>query len=261
MVTRDSPWPSGTPCWVDLGVDDVSRANAFYSRLFGWDTQPGPPEAGGYTMCMLSGRPVAGIGPKMGPPDVPPFWTVYIASDDADDTAGKVTAAGGTVLVAPMDVMDVGRMAVAADPSGAVFGVWQPRSHTGFGLANEPGSVCWNENFSRDMDGNQAFYHAVFGYEYGDMSTPDFRYATLKLDGKEVGGIGGLGSGIPPEVPAHWSVYFAVGDTDAAVATVAAAGGAVTREPWDSPYGRMAVAGDDQGATFSLMGTLPAASG
>jgi hypothetical protein len=121
--------------------------------------------------------------------------------------------------------------------------------------------VCWNENFSRDMDGNQAFYHAVFGYEYGDMSTPDFRYATLKLDGKEVGGIGGLGSGIPPGVPAHWSVYFAVGDTDAAVATVTAAGGAVTREPWDSPYGRMAVAGDDQGATFSLMGTLPAASG
>jgi uncharacterized protein len=93
------------------------------------------------------------------------------------------------------------------------------------------------------------------------MSTPDFRYATLKLGGKEVGGIGGLGSGIPPEVPAHWSVYFAVGDADAAVATVTVAGGTVTREPWDSPYGRMAVVGDDQGATFSLMGTLPAASG
>jgi predicted enzyme related to lactoylglutathione lyase len=101
----------------------------------------------------------------------------------------------------------------------------------------------------------------VFGYEYGDMSTPDFRYATLKLDGKEVGGIGELGSGMPPEVPAHWSTYFAVGDTDAAVATVTGAGGTVTREPWDSPYGRMAVVGDDQGAAFSLMGTLPAASG
>src|SRR5262249_29284835 len=88
MATRDSSWPSGTPCWVDLGVDDVSRARAFYSRLFGWDTQAGPPEAGGYTMCMLSGRPVAGIGPKMGPPEVPPFWTVHIPPDDADRTAG-----------------------------------------------------------------------------------------------------------------------------------------------------------------------------
>jgi predicted enzyme related to lactoylglutathione lyase len=76
-----------------------------------------------------------------------------------------------------------------------------------------------------------------------------------------VGGIGELGGGTPAGAPAHWSTYFAVGDTDAAVATVTGAGGAVTREPWDSPYGRMAVVSDDQGAAFSLMGTLPAASG
>jgi len=155
----------------------------------------------------------------------------------------------------------VGRMAVAADPAGAVFGVWQARSHTGMQVANEPGSVGWNENFSRDMDGNQAFYRAVFGYEYGDMSTPEFRYATLKLDGQEVGGIGAVGNGVPPGVAAHWSTYFLVEDTDAAVATVTKGGGSVTREPWDSPYGRMAVVSDDQGAAFSLMGTVPGASG
>ncbi len=258
MVTRDSAWPSGTPCWVDLGVDDIARASTFYSGLFGWDIQAGPPEAGGYSMCLKDGHAVAGIGPKQGPPGTPSTWTVYLASDDADETAGKITAAGGQVLAAPMDVMDVGRMLVAADPAAAVFGVWQARGHTGFGLANEPGSVCWNENFSRDMDGNQAFYHAVFGYEYGDMSTPDFRYATLKIDGREAGGIGELGSGFPPEVPAHWSTYFAVENTDAAVDTITGAGGAVTRPPWDSPYGRMAVVSDDQGAAFSLM-SLPAA--
>ena len=260
MVTRDSPWPSGTPCWVDLGVNDVTRANAFYSALFGWDTKPGPPEAGGYTMCLMGGRPVAGIGPQQGPAGTPPSWTVYLASADVDETAGKVSAAGGQVLVPPVDVLDVGRMAVAADPAGAVFGVWQARSHTGLGVANEPGSVCWNENFSRDMGGNQAFYHAVFGYQYGDMSTPEFRYATLKIDGKEVGGIGELGGGIPPEAPAQWSTYFAVEDTDAAVATVTGTGGSVTRAPWDTPYGRMAIVSDDQGAVFSLMST-PAASG
>ncbi len=259
MVTRDSAWPSGTPCWVDLGVDDIARAAAFYSTLFGWDIQPGPPEAGGYSMCLKAGHAVAGIGPKQGPPGTPPAWTVYLASDDVDQTAGKITGAGGQVLVAPMDVMDVGRMAVAADPAGAVFGVWQARSHTGMGLANEPGSVCWNENFSRDMDGNQVFYHAVFGYEYGDMSTADFRYATLKLDGREVGGIGDLGEGSRPGPPAYWSTYFAVEDTDAAVATVTAVGGSVLREPWDTPYGRMAAVSDDQGAAFSLM-SAPAAA-
>jgi predicted enzyme related to lactoylglutathione lyase len=246
---------------VDLGVDDIARAVTFYEQLFGWDIQAGPPEAGGYRMCLKDGRPVAGIGPQQGPPGTPPTWTVYIASDDADETAGKIKAAGGQVLVAPMDVMDVGRMAVAADPAGAVLGVWQARSHTGMQVANEPGSVGWNENFSRDMDGNQAFYRAVFGYEYGDMSTPEFRYATLKLDGQEVGGIGALGNGVPPGVAAHWSTYFLVEDTDAAVATVTKGGGSVTREPWDSPYGRMAVVSDDQGAAFSLMGTVPGASG
>ena len=256
MVTRDSPWPTGTPCWVDLGVDDVSRANAFYSRLFGWDTQPGPPEAGGYTMCMLSGRPVAGIGPKMGPPEAPPFWTVYLASDDADETAGKVTAAGGTMLVAPMDVMDVGRMAVAADPAGAVFGVWQARSHTGFGLVNEPGSVCWNENFSRDMDGNQAFYHAVFGYEYGDMSTDGFSYATLLINGQQVvGGIGAYPAGMPESHPAAWTVYFGTADTDKSVDVATSNGGQVIRPAADSPYGRMAVVADQHGAVFSLIST------
>jgi predicted enzyme related to lactoylglutathione lyase len=212
-------------------------------------------------MCLQDGHPVAGIAPKQGPPDTPTVWTIYIASDDADETAGKITAAGGKILASPMDVMDVGRAALAADPAGAAFGIWQARNHTGFGLAGEPGSVCWNETFSRDLEGSQAFYSAVFGYEYGDMSTQEFRYATLKIDGKEVGGIGELGASVPPEVPAHWSTYFAVGDTDAAVATVTGAGGAVTREPWDTPYGRMAVVSDDQGAAFSLMGTPAAASG
>jgi hypothetical protein len=261
MVTRDSAWPSGTPCWVDLGVDDIDRASAFYARLFGWDIQAGPPAAGGYSMCLKDGHAVAGIAPKQGPPETPSVWTVYLASDDADETAGKITAAGGQILAAPIDVMNFGRAAIAADPAGAAFGIWQARQHTGMGLAGEPGAVCWNENFSRDMDGNQAFYSAVFGYEYGDMSTPEFRYATIKMNGREVGGIGEIGSGFPREVPAHWSTYFAVADTDAAVATITGTGGSVTRPPWDSPYGRMAIVSDDQGAVFSLMSTPAAANG
>ncbi len=255
MVTRDSAWPSGTPCWADLGVADIPRAGRFYSRLFGWDIQAGPPEACGYTVCLKAGRAVAGIGPRLAP-ESPASWAVYLATEDADATASEITKAGGQILAVPRDVMDAGRMAIATDPGGAVFGIWQGRSHTGFGLANEPGAVCWNENFSRDMEGNQAFYQKVFGYDYGALPAPDFRYATLKLGGAEVGGIGELGSGFPPEVPAHWSTYFAVTDTDAAVDAITGAGGSVQRAPWDTPYGRMAVVSDDQGAAFSLM-SLP----
>lgn len=253
MVTRDTAWGDGTPCWVDLGVTDVPKAGAFYAALFGWDAHQGPPEAGGYALCLKGGRQVAGIGPKMGPADEPSAWTTYLATSDAAQTAAKIKAAGGHVLVEPMDVMEQGRMAVAADPDGAVFGLWQARSHTGVQLANEPGSLTWNENLSRDFDGNKAFYHSVFGYGYGDMSDGGFRYATLKIGGTEVGGIGELGSSYPADVPAHWSVYFSVEDTDTAVAKVTGLGGTTVRPPWDTPYGRMAVVADDHGAVFSVI--------
>ena len=259
MVTRDTAWPTGTPCWVDLGVDDIGRAKAFYAGLFGWDIQEGPPESGGYAMCEMNGLPVAGIGPKMGPAEAPAAWTTYIASESADDTASKIKAAGGHMLAEPFDVMDAGRMAVAADPGGAVFGVWEAGAHTGVGLANEPGSLTWNENMTRDYDGNQAFYRAVFGYDYGDMSSEGFRYATLDLGGSADGGIGEIGPDSPAEIPANWATYFAVADADAAVARAAELGGSVIRPPWDTPYGRMAVLSDDQGAVFAVGSTASSA--
>jgi predicted enzyme related to lactoylglutathione lyase len=253
MVTRDTAWGDGTPCWVDLGVTDIARAGAFYAELFGWEVRPGPPEAGGYAGCRKDGRQVAGIGPKMGPPEQPPGWTTYLAASDAAGTARRIEAAGGRLLMGPMDVMDLGRMALAADPGGAVFGLWQAGQHTGVQLANEPGSLTWNENLSRDFDGNKEFYQAVFGYEYGDIGAPGFRYATLKTGGTEVGGIGELDSGLPAEVAAHWSVYFAVTDTDVAVTMVTELGGSAVRPPWDSPYGRIAIVADPEGAAFSLI--------
>jgi predicted enzyme related to lactoylglutathione lyase len=253
MVTRDTAWPAGTPCWVDLGVDDLAKARAFYSGVFGWSVQEGPPEAGGYSMCEIGGRPVAGIGPKMGPAEMPSVWTTYLATEDADETASKIKAAAGHLMMEPFDVMDVGRMAIAVDPGGAVFGLWQSRLHTGVRLANEPGSLAWSENMSRDFEGNKAFYQAVFGYEFGDMSSDDFKYATLDLGGRPAGGIGEMGASIPAGHPAHWSTYFGVLDTDAAVAKVTDLGGTVIQQAWDSPYGRMAVLADDQGAVFSVM--------
>jgi uncharacterized protein len=252
MVTRDTAWPAGTPCWVDLGAGDTAQAAAFYSGVFGWTVQPGMPEAGNYSMCEVGGQAVAGIGQKMSA-EMPTVWTTYLASDDVDATVERVRAAGGQVVMEPMDVMEAGRMAIATDPGGAAFGIWQSGLHTGAGRANEPGSLIWNENMSRDFEANKAFYQAVFGYEYGDMSTGDFRYATLDLDGRPAGGIGELGASVPAEHPAHWSAYFGVQDTDATVAKVTELGGRVIQPAWDSPYGRMAVLADDQGAVFSVM--------
>jgi len=253
MVTRDTAWPAGTPCWIDIGVADLPKARAFYSSLFGWQIQEGPPEAGGYSICEIDGQPVAGIGPKMGPADMPTFWTTYIATDDASETAEKIKAAGGQLMMEPFDVMDVGRMFIAADPGGAIFGGWQARAHTGVRLANEPGSLIWSENMSRSYEANKAFYAAVFGYQFGDISAEGMKYSTLDLAGHSVGGIGEIGADQPADTPAYWGTYFAVADTDAAVAKVVELGGSVVAPAWDSPYGRMAVVSDDQGAMFALM--------
>src|SRR5918998_142132 len=112
--------PDGTPTWIDLGVPDLERATAFYGAVFGWAFDAGPPEAGGYTQCLLRGRRVAALA--AGDPAATAFWwNVYLATGDCDATVARVTDAGGSVVLAPMDVMDQGRMAIVKDPVGAQF--------------------------------------------------------------------------------------------------------------------------------------------
>jgi uncharacterized protein len=257
VVTRNTRWPAGTPCWVDVSVDDVPKAIAFYQALFGWDIELGGPEVGGYSIAHQAGQIVAAISPKMGAPGAPSVWTTYLATDDVDATAAKIKGAGGQLLTEPMDVMEEGRTAVAMDPAGAVFGLWQGGHTTGLGVANEPGALVWNEQLSRDFDGSQAFYQAVFGYGYQDMSGDGFKYAMLMVDGHEVGGMGAYPDGTPAEMPAAWATYFAVTDTDAAVAKVADLSGRVVQPPNDTPYGRIGVVADNDLAVFSVI-TPPA---
>jgi len=252
MVARDAPWPAGTPCWMDVTAADMAQATAFYRGLFGWDVRDGTLETGNYAMCEIGGRPVAGIA-QVTAEEMPACWTTYLATDDADATAAKIEAAGGSLLMDPVDLMDVGRMTIAVDPGGARFAIWQARAHTGMRLANEPGTLIWSDNMSRAFEANKAFYRAVFGYQFGAIGGEGSRYSTLDIDGKAVGGIGEIGADEPAERPASWGVYFAVADTDAAVARVAELGGSVAEAAWDSPYGRMALVRDDQGALFTLM--------
>ena len=256
MVTRDIPWPDGTPCWVDLGTADIAKAISFYSSEFGWDVDQGGPELGGYSLGKLDGKNVAGIGPSMTSPEAPSAWATYFAARDADAAAARITSAGGTVVMGPMDVMDLGRMLVATDVTGATFGIWEARNHTGVQVANTPGAFTWSEHMSHDFEGAKAFYAAVFGYEYGDMSSDGFSYATLLINGQQVvGGIGAYPAGDPGSHPAFWAVYFGTPDTDKSVELATSHGGRVIRPATDSPYGRMAIVADNQGAVFSLIST------
>jgi uncharacterized protein len=251
-------YEDGVPSWVDMGAPDAAASREFYGALFGWDCPEGPPEAGGYSVCTLRGKTVAGLSPQMDPAQ-PVVWMTYVNVDDADATAAKATANGGAVFAGPMDVMDVGRMAVFADPSGAVIGLWQPRTHTGAELVNEPGTYCWSELISTDVAASKTFYKEVFGWDAEDQGPPGGppAYTEWKLGGRSIGGMLPKAPEMPGDMPPNWGVYFAVADTDATVAQAQELGASLFMGPQDIEPGRFAVLADPQGAVFNVLALKP----
>jgi predicted enzyme related to lactoylglutathione lyase len=254
MSIRTSRWPAGVPCWADLTVPDLAAAKDFYSAVLGWAFADSGEEYGGYAIAQVGGAAVAGIGPQQG--GMPVAWTLYLASDGVDGTAAAVTEHGGTLLFPPGDVGPMGRMCIAADPSGAAFGVWQAGEHIGAGLVNEPGGLTWEDLRSTDPAAAQAFYTAVFGYRLDplEMAGPDYRLFALPGEQFPLGGMGGM-MGAAEGTPSHWLVYFAVADADAAVGAAEAHGGTALAAPFDSPFGRMAALADPAGAVFWIAQT------
>ena len=252
MSVRETPWPAGTPCWVDIAVPDVPAATDFYGAVLGWTFVDTGEQYGHYNIAQTNGRAAAAIGPVM-QEGQPSLWTVYLASDDADTTAKLITENGGTLLFDPMDIPGNGRMVVALDAVGGAFGVWQAAGMIGAEIANEPGSLTWTDARLPDPAAGKDFYSAVFGYTYEPVPGAPDDYSTFHVDGAVAGGMGGMMGG-PPGVPAHWLAYFSVADVDGAVAAVEQGGGSVAMQPVDTPFGRMRIVTDPFGATFALHG-------
>jgi predicted enzyme related to lactoylglutathione lyase len=235
-------------------TSDTARSRAFYGELFGWTAEEPAEEFGGYFSYAKDGALVAGCmanQPDSGMPDV---WSVYLASDDARKTVDTATANGGQVIVAPMDVGDIGAMAVVSDPGGAAIGVWQPGRHPGFGLIAEPGAPSWFELHTRDYQASVSFYRDVFHWDTHTASdSPEFRYTTLGSGDNQLAGVMDASAFPPDGAPAHWWIYFGVEDTDAALAKIVGLGGSIVMPAEDTPYGRLATAADPTGATFKLI--------
>ncbi|KDQ69968.1 glyoxalase/bleomycin resistance protein/dioxygenase [Streptomyces sp. NTK 937] len=237
---------------MSLMVHALGATEDFYGRLFGWEFRPGPEELGPYVRALLHGREVAGIGQL--PPDrhLPIAWTTYLASEDADATAESIRCCGGTVAVGPLEAGRAGRLAIASDPSGAVFGVWQAGEHLGTALAGEPGTPVWNELVTRETASVAKFYQAVFGFEAEAVVSADFDYQTLSLRGRPVAALHGVGHGLPRDRGPHWMTYFEVADTDEAAAHVVELGGHVLQPPRETSDGRLATVADPEGAVFTI---------
>ena len=247
MSERDGYAP-GVPCWIDTWREDALAAVGFYTELFGWDAEA----SGRHHTCRIRGRDVAGIGERAA--GAPPAWTTYVWVDSAEETAAKAAEAGGSVLAAPSGSLDGGWMAILADPAGATIGVWQPGSHRGAQLVNEPGAWAMSTLTTADPEGAQRFYGGVFGWE-----TEAFGPVTLwRLPGY----IGGepkqpvprdvIAVMAPGDGPARWDVNFWVADTDGVADKTAALGGRIVAPPSDAPGFREAVLADPHGAVFSV---------
>lgn len=259
MTFRDSAWPEGVPCWADMMVDDVDEATRFYGDLLGWEFVDTGEDYGHYSIAMVQGRTTAAIGPK--PPGVqaPSAWSTYLAVADADATAARITAAGGKLILSPGDVGAAARTAVAVDPAGAVFGIWQAGRTTGVQIANVPGALTWNECVVHDYPAAKRFYADVFGHAFDEPSHGDYEYATIHVDTDdgaepaEVAAVSGLPDDVPAAVLPHWTTYFAVTEVDAVVTRLVDLGGTLHGGPVDSPRGRVAAVADPAGAYFRVI--------
>ncbi|KAA1248409.1 VOC family protein [Mycobacterium simiae] len=245
--------PLGAPCWVDLTTSDVDRAQDFYAQVFGWTFESAGPDYGGYINAAKDGHPVAGLmanNPQWQSAD---NWATYFHTADINATAAKVTDAGGSTCVAPMEVPAKGFMSMATDPVGAFFGLWQPLEHRGFEVIGEAGSPVWHQLTTHDYRAALDFYGDVFGWRTEQISdTDEFRYSTAWFGDDQLLGVMDGAGYLSGDQPSQWTIFFGAQDVDQTLQVITDNGGAVLRPAEDTPYGRLAAATDPTGVVFNL---------
>ena len=248
----------GTFSWAELATTDQKSGVEFYRALFGWDVneQPIGPD-GVYTMFTLRGKEVAAaytMRPEERQGGAPPHWNLYVTVANVDESTKRAESLGAKVFAPPFDVMDVGRMSIVQDPTGAVFQLWQAKVHIGAKILNEPGALCWSELTTRDTKRAEAFYTSLFGWT-PKHSAPSavMEYTEFQNQGKTGVGMMAMPPDMPPSVPSYWMPYFQVADCDASAAKAKGLGGKSMVGPQDIPNtGRFSILSDPQGAMFAI---------
>ncbi|MCI3223832.1 VOC family protein [Streptomyces sp. NP-1717] len=255
LTTR---YVQGSPSWADLATPDIEGAKTFYGGVLGWNHVSAGPQFGGYGMFQLDGKTVAGVM-QLPAEQAPPAWTLYFQTTDANATASAVKDNGGTVVNEPMDVEDLGRMTLCADPAGAPFATWQPGTNSGLEAVDVPGTLCWAELSTPDTTAATAFYGSAFGWETTTMPMPGGGGDYIMVHPAGLGSDGMFAGIVPTDaVPGstgpNWLLYFGTRDCDAAVAASDRLGGTTVQEPTDiEGVGRFAVVSDPYGARLAFM--------
>lgn len=255
----EDAFPHGTPIWVDHQSGDQPASRTYYRELFGWEVGAADEATGGFSLATARGVAVAALGPLPDAP-APTTWTAYFSVDDLEAAAAAVLDAGGSVLLAPGEPVPGIRLAIVADPVGAVFGLWQRQERNAPWLRDEPGAVDWLELVAADPAATYPFYERVLGVGVSEMRVGDEPYGLFDVGDTSVAGAyrsdgtdHSDGTGEP-----HWLLYFNVADLDAAVVRATELGGTLRTEPQSAAgVGRWAEVVDPQGAVFGLLEPEP----
>ncbi|WP_244501272.1 VOC family protein [Streptomyces sp. TP-A0874] len=235
---------------------DPEAAKEFYREVLGWDYQPSGPDDD-YTVAMAGGIPVAGINTTSRTMHFPVAWAAYFAVESADEAADRIRERGATVAVGPMKFGN-GRVAWAADPAGATFGIWEGVSDPDWRVGRGAGAPVWLELRTRDAFAAAIFYGEVLGWDPEGPGRSEVRYehdqVMVRIGGFTVAGLrgGALETAPNPHVRPRWHVYFAVPDVDLAAHHAEQSGGRVITAPNDSPFGREATICDREGGLFTV---------
>lgn len=251
-------YANGQFCWTDLATTDPAAAKRFYGEIFGWKVEDIPMDQGGvYSMAMINGQPVAAMMqmmPEQQKGGMPSHWNSYINVANVDEATKKATSLGGKTIAPVMDVMDVGRMSVIQDPSGAMVSLWQAKKHIGSYRTGEAGTPNWYELMTRNVDAAGGFYSKLFGWKANVMDMGTMKY-TMFMDGQNNrAGMMPTPKDVPANVPSHWICYFEVANCDATYKKIESLKGKGLMPATEvQGVGRFAMFMDPQGAAFAIL--------
>ena len=234
--------------WHEHVSTEPAKAQEFFKQLFGWEYEVFKPGEVDYAIITSGGQMHGGF-PQV-PEGTPSHWVGNVQVESVDDTIAKAKSAGGSVIVDPMDIPEVGRYAVIRDPQGGVVAAFQPAGDGPMGQ----GVFVWDELGASDADASERFYGAVVGWTTKDMG-PDYGgYKLFQRGSDDENGVGGLMANQDSSQPTSWHPYVAVEDVDATLTKTKELGGSVVLDAMDVPnVGRLAVIQDPTGAVLGVI--------
>ena len=231
ITTQDA----GMAVWVDTMVSSLDlhrRLMDFYSGVFGWTWDVGAEEMGHYSLARHNGQPVLGLAMS---PEGDANMITYFSTVDMSDSLARALELGGTVLFGPHQVIELGVTAIVRDRVGAVHGLWQVGTFSGFGVMYEPGAPGWFDHVSPDPDAAATYYAGLLGHQ---VFEPEAGMRILRAGEQWFASVSHDQVG---DRPARWNPIFVVESLARCRETVRSLGATVVLEEMPVPGSAISV--------------------